>query len=34
VNILNKRLWTADKGWPSSTGGAVGVGLKTVHCKT
>jgi len=26
VNILNKQLWTGDKGWSSSTG--VGQGVK------
>jgi hypothetical protein len=28
-SILNKQLWTADKGWPSS----LGVGLTTPHRK-
>jgi hypothetical protein len=27
ANILNKQLWTAEKGWPSSLG--VGMGLGT-----
>jgi hypothetical protein len=31
VNILNKQLWTADKGWSSSLG--LGVGLTTPYRK-
>jgi hypothetical protein len=31
VNILNKQLWTADKGWPSSLG--VGQGANNSHRK-
>jgi hypothetical protein len=31
VNILNKQLWTAEKGWSSSFG--LGMGLTTPHHK-